>query len=160
MKISPETNPIITGLAPCAASATGDTADAICLKNAKGVLILVMHGGTSDNDVTLTVHEGATAAEAQAGTYAIAATLPIWVDAAVATTDALTRQSDAASYTIDSNAGDSYLVAIYVDAAILTNGRDWISLGHDAGHASNFLAVLYIIDGERYQQASPLTAIA
>lgn len=162
MRISPETHPIITGLAPCAASATGDTADAICLKNAKGALIIVQHAGTNDNDITLTVHEGDTAAVAQAGTYPITtgAEFPIWVNTSVAASDTLVRQTDALTYVINSDAGGNYMVVFYIDAAILTSGRDWISLGHDAGHASNFFNVLYILDGGRYQQETPPTAIA
>jgi hypothetical protein len=162
MRLCPETFPIITGLVPGAASATGDTADAICLKNASGALIIAMHAGTSDNDITLTVHEGATAAEAQAGTYAITtgAEFPIWINTDVASSDALVRQTDALTYVINSDLGTNQMVVFYIPASILTNGRDWISLGHDAGHASNFFCVLYMLDGGRYQQTTPPTAIA
>jgi len=162
MRISPETTPIITGLYPCAASATGDTADAICLKNAAGVLIIAQHSGTSDNDVALTVHEGATAAEAQAGTYAVTtgAEFPIWINTAVAASDTLVRQTDALTYTINSDLGTNQMVVFYVPASILTSGRDWISCGFDAGHADNFLCITYILDGIRYKQETPPTAIA
>ena len=162
MRLCPETFPIITGLVPSAASATGDTADAICLKNCNGVLIIAQHSGTSDNDVTLTVHEGATAAEAQAGTYAITtgAEFPIWVNTDVATSDALVRQTDALTYVIDSDLGTNQMVVFYIPASILTNSRDWIACGFDAGHASNFLCITYILDGGRYQQTTPPTAIA
>ena len=159
MGISPENTPIIYGLAPCAASVTGDTADAICLKNAKGVLIIAMHGGTANNDITLSVHEGATAAEAQAGTYALAATFPLWLNLAPIVSDELAKTTDAATYQIDSDLGTNQMVVFYVSSSKLTSGRSWVSLGFDAGHASNFFAVLYILDGERYQQATPPTAI-
>jgi hypothetical protein len=157
---SPSTNPIITAAVPQAASTIADVSDAICLKDAAGVLIVVQHSGTTDNDVTLTVHEGATATEAAAGTYAVSATFPIWSNVAVAGTDAFTRETDAASYTIDSNLGGSYLICMYIDASILTAGRPWIQLGTDAGHGSNFFSAIYIIDGPRYAKASFPTYIA
>jgi len=162
MRLTPENYPIITGLAPCAASVTGDTADAINLENANGVLIIVQHGGTADNDITLTVHEGATAAEAAAGTYPLTtkSEFQIWINTATASADTLVRQTDALTYVINSDAGGAYLICFYVAGSCLTNGRSWISLGFDAGHASNFLSVLYILDGGRYSQTTPPTAIA
>ena len=161
MKISPETNPIIQILAPAAASVTEASVQPIYLGNAAGVLIVIQHAGTNDNDMAFTIHEGATEAEALAGTYASSATFPIWVNEATATSDELVRESsDAASYVLDSNGGGTYLLAIYVDAAKLTSGRDWVSLGFDAGHASNFVSSVAILDGVRYQQTTPPTAVA
>ena len=153
-----EENPIITALAPQAASTCADAADWICLKNAKGCWIIVQHAGTADNDVVLTVHEGTTGA----GTTAITtgAEFPIWVNAATATNDILVRQTDAVTYTINSDAGGTYLVVMYVPASILSDGYDWIQLGTDAGHASNWISAIYILDGQRYQQATPPTAVA
>lgn len=160
MNLSPETYPIIQCLAPAAASVTEASVQPIYLGNAAGVLFIIQHAGTNDNDMTFTVHEGATEAEALAGTYAISATFPIWVNAATATNDTLVRQTDAASYVLDSDAGGTYLVCIYISARILTNGRDWVSLGFDAGHASNFVSAISIIDGARFKQTTPPTAVA
>jgi hypothetical protein len=153
----PETLPVIVALDPQAASTVADAADWVSLKNAKGVWIIVQHAGTSDNDVVLTVHEGTTGA----GTTAITtgAEFKIWANAATATSDALVRQTDGITYTIDSNGGGSYLIVMYVPAAVLSPGYSWIQLGTDAGHASNFVSALYILDGERYQQATPPSAV-
>jgi len=159
MKFSPETNPIVQCLAPAAASVTEASVQPVYLGNADGVWIIINHSGVNDNDMTFTVHEGATEAEALAGTYAISATFPIWVNTATATSDALVRGTDAASYLMDSDAGGTYLIVFYIPAAMLTNGRKWVSLGFDAGHASNFISALYILDGARYKQETPPTAI-
>lgn len=158
---SPETFPIIEGHEPVASSALADTSDAIKLTNAKGCLIIVHEDFAVDaNHLVLTVHEGATATEAAAGTYAISATFPIWTNLTAQTSDTWTRQTDAATYTINSTAGDNVLVAFYIDASILTNGREWIQLGAAAGDAGNLVSVLYVLDGARYQQATVPTAIA
>ena len=160
MKISPETNPIVQVLAPAAASVTEASVQPIYLGKASGVLFVIQHAGTSDNNMTFTVHEGATEAVALAGTYPISATFPIWVNEATATSDALVRETDAASYALDSDAGGTFLVAIYISASILTSGRDWVSLGFDAGHASNFVSAIAILDGIRYKQETPPTVVA
>lgn len=159
-RLTPENYPIITALPPCAGDTTGDSADAINTEGCNGVLVIFQHAGTNDNDITLTIHEGASAAEAAAGTYAVAATFPIWAVTGAATSDVPTRQTDAASYVIDSNGGGTYLICMYIPTSILTAGRPWIQLGNDAGHASNFISAIYILDGARYQQSTPLTAIA
>lgn len=158
--LSPEEYPIILGHEPIAASSIVDTSDSVCLKGAKGVRIIVVHTTNSDVDVALTVHEGETAAVAEAGTYAIAATFPIWVTTIAATTDVPVRQTDAVGYTIIAHTltGTS-IIQMYINASILTNNRDWVHLGTDTG-GTGLACVLYELDGVRYQQATPLTVIA
>lgn len=163
MNLCPETFPIILGHEPAASNAVADTSDAICLKNANGALIIVTeYTAGGDTDLVLTVHEGATAAEAAAGTYAITtgAEFPIWVNTDCATSDALARQTDGFTYTIDATTTKNYMVVFYVPARVLTPGRDWIQLGTSGGNASNIASVIYILDGGRYQQTTPPTAIA
>ena len=160
--LSPETFPIIEGHEAIAASALVDTAAAVCLKDAKGVLIVFHHATGSDVDVTLTVHEGATKAEAEAGTYPITtgAEFPIWVTLACGSSDVPVRQADAISYKLDTgNLTGHSIVFFYIPAAKLTNNRKWVHLGSDTG-GTGLCSVLYILDGERYQQATPPTAIA
>lgn len=153
----PEMHPIISALTPQAASTCADAAAWVNLENAEGVTIVVQHGGTADNDVVLTVHEGTAAS----GTTAITtgAEFKIWANAATATSDALVKQTDGITYTINSDAGGAYLIVMYVPASILTDGYKYIQLGTDAGHASNWISAIYIIDGARYQQATPPTYI-
>lgn len=163
MKLCPEMFPIIEGHEPVASNALADTSDAICLKNTSGCLIIVHEDFAVDaNHLVLTVHEGATAAEAAAGTYPITtgAEFPIWYNTACQTSDAMVRATDALTYTINATAGDNVLVCFYIPASILTAGRPWIHLGAAAGDAGNIVSVLYMLDGARYQQTTPPTAIA
>lgn len=161
--ISPENFQIIEGHEPIASNALANTSDAICLKGANGVLIIIHENYTNDaNSLVLTVHEGATAVEAAAGTYQLStySEFKIWTNLTAQTSDTWTKQPDAVTYTINSTAGDNCLVAFYVSASCLTNGRDWVHLGSTGGDAGNIVSVLYILDGGRYQQAAMPTAIA
>jgi len=160
MRFSPETFPIILAHEPAVSSAIDDTSDAICLENADGAWIIVVeYTAGGDTDLALTVHEGATAAVAAAGTYAIAATFPIWVNEDPATSDAMVRQTDAAGYTIDATPTTNVIVAMYIPAAILTAGRPWICLGTTGGNGANYASAIYILDRARYQQETPPSAI-
>jgi hypothetical protein len=159
--LTPETYPIILGHEPIAASSIADTSDAICLRDARGVLITVLFAVNSDSDWTLSVHEGATAAVAAAGTYELASTFPIWVNYDAAASDAMVRQTDAATLVVDTGvyAGKLIVVCFYVSADKLTSGRPWIALGASGG-GTGLASVLYQLDGARYQQATPPTEIA
>lgn len=157
MNISPQTVPIIQGHEPVAANALIDTSDWVKLTNCKGVYIIVHHySGGGDTDLVLTVHEGATGA----GTSALATAFPIWVNTDTSLTDTMVKQTDAVTYTIDTTAGKDQIAVFYIDGSILTEGYDWIQLGASGGNAANYVSVLYMLDGARYQQATPPTAIA
>lgn len=159
MKFSPETFPVILAHEPAASNAIADTSNAISLENAAGCWIIVTeYTAGGDTDLVLTVHEGATAAVAEAGTYAISATFPIWVTTDPATSNIPTRQTDAASYTIDATTTKNYVVMMYIDASILTAGRPYICLGTSGGNVGNIASAIYILDGYRYPQAAPLEA--
>jgi len=163
MRLCPEMFPIIEGHEPVASNALADTSDAISLKNANGCLIIVHEDFAVDaNHLVLTVHEGATAAEAAAGTYPITtgAEFPIWRNLTCQTSDTMVRETDGITYTINGTAGDNVLVCFYIPASILTAGRPWIQLGAAAGDAGNIVSVLYMLDSARYQQTTPPTAIA
>jgi hypothetical protein len=161
--LCPETYPIIEGHEPVASSGLGDGSDAICLKNARGVLIIIHEDYAVDaNPLILTVHEGDTAAVAAAGTYDITtgAEFNIWWCVAAQTSDEMVKQANAITFTMDgTTAGNNCIAVLYIPASLLTPGRDWIALGTTGGDAGNKVSVLYILDGERYQQATPPTAI-
>lgn len=162
MTLTPETIQIVEGHEPVASNALADTSSAVCLENANGVLILIHEDFAVDaNHLVLTVHEGATKTVAEAGTYPLTtkSEFQIWVNLTAQTSDTWTKQTDALTYTINGAAGDNCLVAFYVSASCLTNGRKWVHLGAAAGDAGNIVDVIYILDGVRYQQASPPTAI-
>lgn len=155
MDLCQERFPIIMGHEPALETAIDDTSDWVCLKNAAGVYIIVAtYGGGGVTDLVLSVHEGTTGA----GTTAITAVFPIWVNADTATSDTMVRQTDAAGYTIDNALQDNQLVVFYIDASILSAGYDWIQLGSSGGHGSNYASVLYMLDGARYKQVTPPSA--
>lgn len=163
MRLTPENYQIVEGHEPVASNALADTACAVSLENANGVLILIHEDYAVDaNQLVLTVHEGATKAEAEAGTYPLStkSEFQIWVNLTAQTADTWTKQTDAVTYTLNATAGDNSMVAFYVSASCLTNNRKWVQLGASAGDAGNIVSVLYILDGGRYQQANPPTAIA
>jgi len=158
--LTPENLPIILGHEPAVSADIDDTTNAVSLENSAGCLILITeYTAGGDTDLVLTVHEGATAAVAEAGTYAIAATFPIWVntDASAVT---WTRQTDAATYTIDATTTKNYMVAFYIPAALLTNGRPYISLGTSGGNAANIASVHYLLDRPRYSGATVYDVIS
>lgn len=149
--LCPETYPIILAHEPAVSSAIDDTSNAISLENCKGCLILITeYTAGGDTDIVLTVHEGATAAVAEAGTYPIATAFPIWVNTNAAAVT-WTRQADAVTYSIDATLTTNQMVAFYIPAGILTNGRPYIQLGTAGANASNLASAIYILDGARYQ---------
>jgi len=158
--INPETLPIVLAHEPAASNAIIDTSKSVNLEGASGCLILVTeYTAGGDTDIVLTVHEGATAAVAKAGTYAISATFPIWVNLD-ADTGTWTRQADAATYTIDAATAKNTMVAFYIPASILTNGRKYICLGTSGGHADNLATAHYLLDGARYKGDNQYDAIS
>ena len=162
MRFSPETFPIIEGHEPAASNGIANTSDCIKLTNADGVWIIIHEDYAVDaNQLVLTLSEGATAAEAAAGTYGVSATYGGWKNITCQTSDTITAVTAANSHTLDGEtAGGNCLWMIYFPAALLTNGRDWIQARFTGGDAGNIANVLYILDRSRYQQAATPTAIA
>jgi len=140
--------------------AIDDTSDWITLKDAAGCLITFVHWYAADTDLVLTVHESTDGS----GTTAISTVFPIWVNLNCASTDAaintMVRQTDAASYTIDTGTNaTNMIVQFYIDASILSAGYSWIQLGTSGGNAGNYGAAIYQLDGFRYQQETPTNAL-
>jgi len=157
MRFSPETFNIIEGHESAASNAIAGTCNEVCLKNADGVWIIVHELMTNDaNHLVITIHLGATAAEAFASTTELAANFPAWACVDSATSDVMVRQTDAATYTLDGvTAGNHQIWAFYVPAALLAAGNyDWIQPDFAAGDGGNLASVLYILDRPRYQQES------
>jgi hypothetical protein len=148
---SPDIIGIQMGHEPVAANALADTAAWCDLSKAKGVYIVTSHYRGGDGDLTLTVHEGATAA----GTTAITtgAEFPIWVATSALTDPTLVRQADALTYVTDDGVyTGSMIIVFYIDASILSAGYRYVQLGASGGHASSIVSVLYLLSGMRYQQ--------
>jgi len=162
MNFSPEKFPIIEGHEPAASNAIAATCDPIYLGNSNGVLIIVHEDYAVDaNQLVMTLREGETSAVALAGTYAVTATWGGWKNITAQTSDALTALTAAATFTLDGvTAGNNCLWMFYVPSIMLTSGRDWLHPTFAAGDAGNIANVLYILDGLRYKQAAPPTAVA
>jgi len=159
MRFSPETHPIIEAQAPVEQNAF-TTCNYISLKNAKGVYILThSDGGGHTDDLTLTVLEATNIAAGDSTAITTGAEFPIWVNTDTATSDTMVRQTDALTYVIDNASSLNQIVVFYIDAAILSAGFDCIALFGAGGNALNFASAVYILDGARYQQTTPPTAI-
>jgi hypothetical protein len=157
-----ETNPLIWGAGPLASSALGDTADWVCLKNAKGCWIYVTEIGSNATDLVLDhVHQGITnGTQGAIPALTTGQEFPIYYNLLTTTADTWTRATaDALTYTI-AHTAVAKMVAFFINADILSAGYSWIQLGSSGGHATNIVTVHYQIVGERYQQATPPTSIA
>ena len=131
--------------------------DYISCKNAHKVWFLINHAGATDTDITFALNEATAVA---AGTNAaVSATFPIWEDADAGTTsDALVRQTDAASLVIDPATEGSSMSIIEWDPAKHTAGYDCIAVSGSGGNASDTVTIVAFIE-ERFAQATPPSAI-
>lgn len=132
--------------------------DYISCKNAHKIWFYIHHySGGGDTDLVVGLKEAT--AVAGTGAAAVTATVPIWSDSDHGTTsDGLARQTDAASYTIDTGAGTDYLVVIEWDPVLHTAGYDCIAVTGSGGNASNIVAITAHIL-ERYPADPPPSAI-
>ena len=158
MRLSPETHPIIQAHEPVLDGSLA-TCDYISLKNAKGVLITVSWTYVAAANLVLTVLQATNIAAGSAVALTTGAEFPIWVNTDTATSDTMVRQTDALTYVIDNASSLNQIVVFYIDAAILSAGFDCIALFGAGGNALNFASAVYILDGARYQQTTPPTAI-
>jgi len=118
----PEAFKIIQAHEPVAANALG-TCDYVSCKNMKKLWVLLHHySGGGDDDLVVTINEATSVAAGSA--TAITEVCPIWYNVDTASADALTRATDAITFTVDTTAGldqlwvlDAYL---YVSLCILS----------------------------------------
>lgn len=154
----PENLKLVMATPPVAAN--GATYDYVSMKNVHKAWIIIQHyGGGGDTDLVLTVNEATTVAGGSATAITTGAEFQIWGGIGAGTSlDALTRQDDAITYTIDTGASGDELVVFGIDASLLSEGFDCIALIDTGGHASNITSVLYALE-TRYPQATPPSAI-
>ena len=152
----PELYKLVRVAAPQAAGSLTAT-DYICTKNANKVWFIISHSGASDNDMTFSFVEATEVAGTT--TAAVTATSRIWSDIdAGASSDTLVAQTAAASFLIDTTTDVTCLAVLEWDPRQHTDGYDCINVVCDAGHASNFVEVLAVIE-PRYAANQPPTAI-
>lgn len=137
-------------------AANAVASDVICLKNVNKAWVVVVHSGSSDTDLVISLAEHTAVGQSA---VAITATFPIWVDSDVgSTSDTLARQTDAANYTIDTGTAPNQLVIFEWDPAKFTAGYDCLSLADTGGNASNNVCALMVLD-MAYMADQPPTAI-
>jgi hypothetical protein len=131
--------------------------DVVSFKNFHHGAFVVMHSGSSDTDLVLSLYEATTVA---AGTnQAITTAVPLYVDADMGTSsDTLVRQTDAYAYTIDTGVSANQMVVFEVDPSILSDGYDCVYLADSGGNASNTVTILFV-GAPRYSGATLPTAI-
>ena len=163
MRLTPENMQIIEAHEPAASNAIAATCNEVYLGNANGCLIIVHEDFAANaTPLILTINEGQTEAEALAGTSALGATQTFmgWFCIDSDTTDALVRQPDANTFTLDAvTNGFNAVFVIYVPTDVLSDGYDWIQADFAAGNAGNIASVMYVLDYMRYSQETPPSAI-
>lgn len=141
---------------PVATTNGGITCDYISLKDAHRVVI-VAELLQAVSHTTALGYNVATAV-APTGATAGTATVPIWKNADVSSTDTLVRGTDAASVLATAGATNQQLV-MEIDAAKLPAGYDCIAATlDDSSQATNFATVTYFIE-TRYPGSTPPAAI-
>jgi len=133
----------------------GVTSDVISLKNAIRATIIVDLTQAAGHATVVSLKQ---ATDVAAGTNAAGPASQIWANEDVAASDALVKQTDAASFTVN-NSIKKKQVVIEVDPAALTDGYDcvYVTLS-DSSQATNFVNANAIIRSN-FQRATPPAAI-
>lgn len=152
----PETLKIIQGHEPVAANALG-TSDYVSCKNLKKLWAVVHHySGGGDTDLVFTINEATSVAAGSAAAITVAC--PIWYNVDTASADALTRATDAYTFTVDTTAGLDQIWVLEWDPANFSDGFDCFALVSSGGNASNLVSVLFLAE-MRYSSDVPPTII-
>jgi hypothetical protein len=131
--------------------------DVVSFKNFHHGAFVVLHRGSADTDLALSLREATNVA---AGTnQAITKNVPLYVNINMGTSsDTLVRQTDAYAYTIDTGDAPNQMVVFEVDPSILSDGYDCVYLADSGGNASNTVTILFV-GAPRYSGATLPTAI-
>ena len=139
----PEEAKIIGGAKP-AADAAGRSARYVSCKNAHKVYAVVYVDQGNAATIALTISQAQDVSGT--GAKAITGNARIWSNLDVAANgDALTRQSDAVSYTTDAGVKEK-IVIFEIDPASLdqANGFDCIKVATGASNVANITSVIYL----------------
>lgn len=153
----PQQMKIVEG-APLAADAAGRSSDIVSLKNAGKVTVICSI--TQGNAATVLLSLMQAQDVAGTGAKALANTVPIWSNLDTAASDTLVRRTDGVSYTTDAGVKNKQVI-FEVDASQLdvNNGFDALYVTTGASNAANLTGVLFLLHGNRFQQATPPSAI-
>lgn len=147
---------VVQLLAP-AADAAGRTSAYVSLKGYRRAFLIASIAQGNAATIALTPKQ----ASAVAGTGAKATpAVPIWADLDTATSDALARTVDAASYTTDAGLKNK-VVVFQIDAAQLdtNNGFDCVALVTGASNVANITSAIAVLVDPRYAQVTPPSAV-
>lgn len=116
--------------------------DVVSMKNFHKGWFQVIHTGSADTDLVLTLYE---ATDVAAGTNAaVTTTCRIWHDTDAGTTsDVISETTAAYAYTVDTGVAPNRMVFLEVDPAILSAGYDCVYLADSGGNASNVCTILF-----------------
>ena len=162
-RLTPENMQIIEAHEPAQSDLIAATCNEVYLGNANGCMIIVHEDFAANaTPLILTINEGRTEAEALGGLTVFGATQLFmgWFCIDSDTTDALVREPDAITFTLDGvTNGFNSVFVFYIPTAILRDGYDWIQADFAAGNAGNLASVMYVLDYMRYSQETPPSAI-
>lgn len=130
--------------------------DVISCKHAHKVWIYIIHTGSDDTDLVLSLSQAATVGGA---TAAITDTFPIWADTDMGTSsDTLVRQSEAYNYTIDTEETPNQMVVFEWDPGKFASGYDCLTVSDTGGNSGNIVTILAYTE-PRFKADQPLTTI-
>lgn len=117
--------------------------DVIDMSNFEKGAFLIVHNGSTDTDLVLSLYE---ATDVAAGTNAaITTTVPIYIDADAGTSsDTLAATTAAYSVTIDPATQGSAIILMEIDPSILSQGYPCVYLSDSGGNASNTCTILFL----------------
>lgn len=149
----PETHHIVRGLVP-AADAAGRTSDWVSMKNVGRMFVICYLDQGNAAQVTFTLLQ-ATLVDGT-GSKAITNDCPIWVNQDLATSDVLTRTTDAKVFQT-STAVKNKMVVFQVDPSALdvNNDFDCLAVSTSASNAANITSVLFVGDSYYKQETLP-----
>ena len=131
--------------APESADAMDNTCDIVSLKNVSRLTVVLHHcsdGG--DTDLVITWNESTDVAGT--GTTAITTVCPIWYNLDTSVGDALTRATDAITFTVDTTLQLNQIWVVEFDPAKFSAGFDCFQIRSSGGNSANYVSVMYYAD--------------
>lgn len=156
-KALPEQYKVVTIMKP-ATDAAGRTGTRISLKHAHKVWFVFNIDQGNAATIGLTLEQSSDVAGT--GAKAVTAAVPIWANQDVATSDALVKQTSAASFTTDANLKVKQVVFEVAPEATqdLANGFDCVTVKTGASNVANLTSCIAII-ATRFPQGTPPSAV-
>ena len=117
--------------------------DVVSMKHFHSGAFVVIHTGSADTDLVLTVKEATSVA---AGTnQTVANDVAIYIDTDMGTSsDTLVATTAAKTYTIVTGAAPNQMVVFEIDPRALSDGYDCVYLGDSGGNASNTCTIFFL----------------